>query len=337
PHLAGGPGQFLAEAAHGVPDVLADLADDVADGRGQFLFELIELVPPVSQLLAAGLGDPVDLAPVFLVVRDQALFLEAGEPRVDGARGGGVHAHEAVAQQPDYLIAVPGLLVEQAQQVQPKASMTENGGHWVLLSIPTGARRKSVTAPDMVVTDTCPVPAPTLPLTVCEAGALTVRSESNSVLTAPEVDCSRTRASLSAGSRSVTSPDIVETFMVPLPSSATSAVTWPLTVFATRLLSSPLATVSPPDMDLKRITPSMSRAAISPDMVSASTFPVTPSRVMSPDMLFTDAPERKPHTTAEALSTPTWLAHSAGTVTVTATWSRRGLRNPSRPSHVRDS
>src|SRR6185437_13595143 len=309
PHLAGGPGQFLAEAAHGVPDVLADLADDVADGRGQFLFELIELVPPVSQLLAAGLGDPVDLAPVFLVVRDQALFLEAGEPRVDGARGGGVHAHEAVAQQPDYLIAVPGLLVEQAQQVQPKASVTE----------------------------TCPVPAPTLPLTVCEAGALTVRSESNSVLTAPEVDCSRTRASLSAGSRSVTSPDIVETFMVPLPSSATSAVTWPLTVFATRLLSSPLATVSPPDMDLKRITPSMSRAAISPDMVSASTFPVTPSRVMSPDMLFTDAPERKPHTTAEALSTPTWLAHSAGTVTVTATWSRRGLRNPSRPSHVRDS
>src|SRR6185437_10670716 len=71
PHLTGGPGQFLAEAADGVPDVLADLADDVADGRGQFLFELIELVPPVSQLLAAGLGDPVDLAPVFLVVRDQ--------------------------------------------------------------------------------------------------------------------------------------------------------------------------------------------------------------------------------------------------------------------------
>ena len=74
-------------------------------------------------------------------------------------------------------------------------------------------------------------------------------------------------------------------------------------------------------MDLKRIAPSMSRAAISPDMVSASTFPVTPSRVMSPDMPFTDAPERRPDTTADALSTPSWLAHSAGTVIVTATLS----------------
>src|SRR5215470_12140556 len=65
--------------------------------------------------------------------------------------------------------------------------MAENRSHRVLLSIPAGARRSSVTVPDMVVTDTCPVPAPTLPLTVCDAGALTVRSDSNSVRTAPDV------------------------------------------------------------------------------------------------------------------------------------------------------
>jgi hypothetical protein len=116
-HLARGPGQLLAEAAHGVPDVLADLADDVADRRGQLLFELVELVAPAAQLLAACLGDPVDLAAVLLVVRDEALFLEPGEPRVDRAWRGSVDAHKAVAQQPDYLIAVPWLLVEQAQQV----------------------------------------------------------------------------------------------------------------------------------------------------------------------------------------------------------------------------
>ena len=139
PHLPGGPGQLLAEAAHGVPDVLADLADDVADRRGQLLLELVELVAAAAQLLAARLGDPVDLAPVLLVVRDQALFLKASQPRVDRAWRGSVDAHEAIAQQPDYLVAVPWLLVEQAQQVQPKASMAENRGHWVLLSIPTGA------------------------------------------------------------------------------------------------------------------------------------------------------------------------------------------------------
>src|SRR6202035_4957372 len=233
-HLPCGPGGLFAEAAHGVPDVFAHLADDVADGRGQVLFQLVELVAAAAQLLAAPLGDPVDLAPVLLVVRDQALFLKAGRPRVDRAWRGSVDAHEAIAQQPDYLIAVPWLLVEQAQQVEPKASMAENRGHWVLLSIPTGAPRSSVTAPDMVVTDTCPVAAPTLPLTVCEAGALTVRSVSNSVLTAPDVDRSDTFASLSAGSRSVTSPDIVLTCTLPPSSSETSAVTCPLTVSTAR-------------------------------------------------------------------------------------------------------
>src|SRR6202035_1000262 len=111
PHLPGGPGQLLAEAAHGVPDVLADLADDVADGRGQLLFELVELVAPAAQLLAARLGDPVDLPPVLFGVGDQALCLEASQRRVDRAWRGSVDAHETIAQQRDSLVAVTCLLV----------------------------------------------------------------------------------------------------------------------------------------------------------------------------------------------------------------------------------
>ena len=123
--IRGRPGQLLAEAAHGLPDVFPDLADDVADRRGQFLFKLVELVAPAAQFLTAGLGYPVDLTAVYLVVRDQALFLEPGQPGVDRAGGGRVHAHEPVAQQPDDLVAVPGLLVEEPEQVQPEAAMAE--------------------------------------------------------------------------------------------------------------------------------------------------------------------------------------------------------------------
>src|SRR6202012_1449417 len=182
-------------------------------------------------------------------------------------------------------------------------------------SIPTGAPRSSVTAPDMVVTDTCPVPAPTLPLTVCEAGALTVLSVSNSVLTGPDVDCSRTLAS----------PDIVLTRALPPGLSETSAVTWPVIVSTVRDCADPPASVSPPDIDLKWIFPSRSQAATSPDIVSAEMSPVTPSSVMSPDMPLTTAPERRPATTAEALSTPSWTGQSTGTVMVTVEQTMRGL------------
>ena len=77
--------QFLAEAADGLPDVLPHLADDVADRGGQFFFELVELVAPAAELLATGLSDPVNLTAVYLVVSDQAFFLEPGQPGVDRA------------------------------------------------------------------------------------------------------------------------------------------------------------------------------------------------------------------------------------------------------------
>src|SRR6185437_8371303 len=102
--LTGRPGQLLAQAPHGLPDVLPDLTDDVADGRGQFLLELVELITAAAKSVAAGFGDPVDLAAFHLVVGDQALFLETSQPGVNRAGGGRVHAHEPVTQQPDYLV-----------------------------------------------------------------------------------------------------------------------------------------------------------------------------------------------------------------------------------------
>jgi len=111
-------------------------------------------------------------------------FFEPGQPRVDRPGGGRVHAHEPVAQQPDDLVAVPGLLIEQPQQVQPEAAMAEYrtqlaspsislslSGCGALVRAPCAAvrrsaRRSSMTRPDMVLTDTCPEPAPRLPLTV---------------------------------------------------------------------------------------------------------------------------------------------------------------------------
>src|SRR6185437_8047146 len=182
--LTGRPGQLLAQAPHGLPDVLPDLTDDVADRRGQFLLELVELITAAAQFVAAGFGDPVDLAAVHLVVGDQALFLETGQPGVNRAGGGRVHAHEPVTQQPDYLVAVPGLLIEEPEQVQPEASMAEYRTQLASPSIsfslsgcssartscrPRPARRSSMTRPDMVVTDTCPEPAPRLPLTLRDA------------------------------------------------------------------------------------------------------------------------------------------------------------------------
>src|SRR5207302_5170148 len=135
------------------------------------LLELVEFLAPAAQFLTARIGNAVDLAALNLVVCDQALFFQPGQPGVDRAGGGRVHAHEPVAQQPDNLVAVPGLLVEQPEQVQPEAAVAEYrtqlaspsisfslSGCWAALVSCGSARRSSMTRPDMVVTDTCPEP-----------------------------------------------------------------------------------------------------------------------------------------------------------------------------------
>ena len=129
PDVPGRPGELLAQAAHRVADVLTDLTRDVADGVSEFLLELGQVIETGPDLLAALLGDPVHLPAVFLVVRDQAVLLEPGQPRVDGARRRRVHAEEPVLQQADDLIAVPGSLVQELQQVEPEPAMAEDRAH----------------------------------------------------------------------------------------------------------------------------------------------------------------------------------------------------------------
>ncbi len=92
------PGQLFPQVAHGLADILGDLAGDVAHGLGEFLLELGQIVEPAPDLLAALLGDAVHLLAGHLVVRDQALLLEPGEPRVDRAGRGGIHPKEAILQ-----------------------------------------------------------------------------------------------------------------------------------------------------------------------------------------------------------------------------------------------
>src|SRR5208283_773869 len=124
-----GPGQLLAEAAYRLPDVFLDLPDDIAHRVGQFLLELGQLVLAVPQFLAARLGDPVDLPPVQFVVWYPAFLFQPGQPRVDRPGRRGVHAHELIPQHPDHLIAVPGLLVEEPEQVEPEPAVAENRTH----------------------------------------------------------------------------------------------------------------------------------------------------------------------------------------------------------------
>jgi hypothetical protein len=77
------PGKFLAQGTHCLPDVLGDLAGDVADRRGDLFLKLGEVVQSGVQFFPALVCDPVHLPAIGFVVRDEALFLEPGEPRVD--------------------------------------------------------------------------------------------------------------------------------------------------------------------------------------------------------------------------------------------------------------
>src|SRR5215475_12251609 len=65
--LARGPAKFLAQGAHGLPDVLGDLAGDVADRRGDLFLKLGEVVQARVQFFPALVGDAVHLPAVGFV------------------------------------------------------------------------------------------------------------------------------------------------------------------------------------------------------------------------------------------------------------------------------
>src|SRR5579859_8115418 len=344
-HVPGGAGYFLAQAADGLPDVFLHLAGDVPHGFGDLFLELGQVVHPFADLGAALLGQPVDLLAFYLVVGDQALFFQAGQPGVDGAGGGSVHTHETVLQQPDDLIAMLGGIVQQLEQVEPQPAVTEHRAHRASPSSveppmpmvaassvrssardPAGSpgsppsnrssgvslrlRRRIVTSPDMLLTVSLPDPVPSVPARDFVPALMDGFSASKSLCIRPDLVRRSTRASVPTGSRSATSPDSVLTFISPAGPSATSAVSPPPMVFASRPPMQPSARVRSPDTEWKTTWPFRSCASTFPETVFTSTAPATPSSVMSPDTLLSDVLADTPDTTALALITPTWVGQS---------------------------
>src|SRR5215211_3499406 len=131
--------ELLLAVADAAADLVADLAGQAVHRAGDLGLQLVQLLAPAGQLLAAGVGDLVDLAPALLALGDQPLGLQARQSRVDGPRGGGVEPQEAVLEQPDHLVAVPGALLQQLEQVQPQPTVAEDGTH----SCASGAARRS--------------------------------------------------------------------------------------------------------------------------------------------------------------------------------------------------
>src|ERR687887_782058 len=302
-HLPGGMLQLLLEVADGAAHLVADLAGQVADGAADVGLQLGQLVLPAAQLLAARLGDPVDLAAALLAAGDQALGLQPLQPRVDGARGGRVQAHEAVLEQADDLVAVPGLLVEQLEHVQAEPAVAEDRAH---AGSPSGSpesssgssepRRSSATFPEVALATSCAVPAPSRPLTSWRPGMPECHRPSKAAVTWPLVDCRRTSRSLRSGTRMSTSPETVASRMLPPPARDRSQVTEPEMVSASTAPPRPSARVTSPEMVRMRRSSPMPCASTEPDTVSAWTGPASPARVMSPLTTRTSTRARSPDT-----------------------------------------
>jgi hypothetical protein len=105
--LPGCGAQFLANAADGLPDVLGYLPGNVAQRLGELVLKVGQVGQPAVDLLAALVGDAVDLLAVDFLMGHEAVFFKPGQSRIDGAGRGCVHAEEPVLEQPDYLVSVP--------------------------------------------------------------------------------------------------------------------------------------------------------------------------------------------------------------------------------------
>src|SRR5262249_10543584 len=150
--------------------VLTDLGGELRDGLPDLPLQLGQLLLAVDELGAPGVGERVHLAAALGGVADQALLLQLGQPRADGARGRCVPPLEPLLQQPAPLVPVPRGLLQQDQQVEAEPAVTEHRGHHSTFpSTPTssgspGGRRSSATAPETVVTRSRSLPWPRVPV-----------------------------------------------------------------------------------------------------------------------------------------------------------------------------
>src|SRR5690606_989979 len=201
-HVLGHPRQLLAQSLDRVADVLLDLAGDVAHRGRDLLLQLLQLVEAGVQLGAALVGDGEDLLAADHLVGDQPLGLQAGQPRVDGARGGRVDAEEAVLQQPDHFVPVPRALLQQLEQIQPEPAVAEDGAH-------SFSPLSSVTSPETVVADREAMPPPSRPDIDRPPGLLASDTSSKALASRPDADRTVMSASAFLGSRIMMAPETV--------------------------------------------------------------------------------------------------------------------------------
>ena len=89
----------------------------------------------------------------------QALLLEPGQARVDGAGARAVGAAEAVRQGGDQLVAVLGAALQQREQVEAQLAVREDGRHHQR-DPASPAPRSTVRCPETVLADTKHAPSP---------------------------------------------------------------------------------------------------------------------------------------------------------------------------------
>ena len=127
--LLGGRGELGPQPAHRAAHVLAHPGRPVAHRLGDAVLQRRQLAAPLLQLAPAGIGQLVGAAAVDVGAPHQAVLLELGQARVDGARAGPVGAAEPVGEGGDHLVAVHRTLLEQGQQVEPQLAVREDRRH----------------------------------------------------------------------------------------------------------------------------------------------------------------------------------------------------------------
>ena len=159
-----------------------------------------------------------------------------------------------------------------------------------------------------------PLPVPSRPLASRRPGLRSSSTCSKALATWPEVDRSLTSRSIASGSRTVRSPETLDSSMSRSPDGPRSMAIVPEMVRA-RTDPPPSATVRSPDTVAADRSPLMAEACTAPETVSASAAPPRAARVISPETVLASTGARSPPTTRLAETTSSWTAQSPGTAT----------------------
>ena len=127
--LGGRRAHLDAQLARRDPYVVTDLRRQFGDRIADLQLQIGQFAAAPGQLGAAGVGDRVDLAAALGGVGDQALGLQFGQSRIDGAGGRRVQALETFLQKPDHLVTVAWGLVQEPQQVEAQSAVGEDRRH----------------------------------------------------------------------------------------------------------------------------------------------------------------------------------------------------------------